>query len=133
MTAIARKRNTGKNDVSFIVSGIEDTSLKGQYDVVLTPFIFDNFTDDTLPQAFSVIHNLLRPAGLWLYCDFQNTRAFSQRMMLNVMYLFFQLSCGIAASRLPDAEGCFLKNNYKVQQKKSFLKDFVSAIVYQKM
>lgn len=38
MVALARKRNAGANQVTFITSTIEDATLVATFDVVLTPF-----------------------------------------------------------------------------------------------
>src|ERR1700722_6622951 len=44
MMALSEKRNVGGNAVAFINSGIEDVALPIDFDVVITPFLFDNFT-----------------------------------------------------------------------------------------
>jgi cyclopropane fatty-acyl-phospholipid synthase-like methyltransferase len=38
--------------------------LPADFDVVITPFLFDNFTEDTLPGYFSTSTKALKPGGL---------------------------------------------------------------------
>jgi len=133
MIVLARKRNAGANKVTFIASSIESVELEDTYDVVLTPFLFDNFSEDGMRKIFSHIHKSLADNGGWLFCDFQNTAVLWQKTMLKVMYFFFRVSCGITASRLPDTEKCFADHLYKIKEQQLFLKGFVVSRVYEKV
>lgn len=132
MIALARKRNAGRNEVTFVTATIQDADVRAQYDVVLTPFFFDNFTNNTLQKIFDHIDTTLLPHALWLYCDFRKTNVWWQRLLLHVMYLFFRACCGIEAKQLPDAEGCFASHGYKIQKEQLFLRGFAVACMYQK-
>ncbi len=132
MIALSRKRDAGKNVVEFIAAPVE--TLRGKlYDAILTPFLLDNFTDDMLALVFPVLDNLLKPTGKWLYCDFQNTSRIWQKALLKTMYVFFRLSCGIKASRLPDANACFSKYGYNVLGQRKFMEGFIAATVYMRV
>ena len=130
MIALAQKRVTGENKVTFITSPIQAAIIDHVYDVVLTPFFFDNFTDKSLPEIFSSINNSIAGKVIWLYCDFQNTDVFCQRILLRAMYLFFKVSCGIEANRLPDVDGCFVKYGYQIKDKEMFMKGFIMSAIY---
>lgn len=132
MIALSRARNTGSNRVTFINSSIETARTGEVYDVVMTPFLFDNFSERTMRDIFEIIDNHLTPGGIWLYSDFQNTRALWQKAMLKLMYLFFRVSCGIEASSLPDTEACFADHKYTIQSQKAFLNGFIASTVYVK-
>lgn len=132
MIALAQKRKYGDNKVTFIAAAVEAVNPDQLYDVVLTPFLFDNFTDHTLQKICEHIDAHLKSQGLWLYCDFQNTGVLWQRAVLNVMYVFFRSSCGIEATHLPDANAFFIKHQYKISAQKTFLKEFITAVIYQK-
>ncbi|MDB5150556.1 MAG: methyltransferase protein, partial [Mucilaginibacter sp.] len=48
MTALSQKRQTGQNEVVFINEAVEKVKLLLlDFDVVITPFLFDNFVDET--------------------------------------------------------------------------------------
>jgi ubiquinone/menaquinone biosynthesis C-methylase UbiE len=95
MTALAAKRNYRQNQVNFITARVEELEhgVK-QYDVVITPFLLDNFTDEMLGEIFPVIDKHLSNNGVWLYADFRNTDVAWQRSMLKIMYVFCMFSLG---------------------------------------
>ncbi len=132
MIALARKRNAGDNKVTFIANTIEVVGAAEIYDVVLTPFLFDNFTDPVMQKVFVQLHERLATQGTWLFCDFRKPVVFWQKILLKVMYLFFRVSCGIEASALPDTEGCFATHGYKTKTQNGFVKGFVISTVYKK-
>jgi|SRR5579872_378676 len=132
MTALARKRNAGNNEIIFINEAIENLAIETTFDVVITPFLFDNFTEETLQKIFAHIHHSLKPGGLWLNADFHLTGKWWQKILLKSMLLFFRIVCNIEAKKLPDIERCFEKNNYKVSEQKSFFGDFILSTAYQK-
>ncbi|HAL82557.1 MAG TPA: methyltransferase type 12, partial [Mucilaginibacter sp.] len=107
MTAVSKKRNIGHNRVVFINEAIENVNLRPGFDIVVTPFLFDNFREQTLQKVFINIHALLKPGGLWLNCDFQLTGIWWQKVFLKSMFLFFKLICNIEASHLPEIEKYF--------------------------
>jgi ubiquinone/menaquinone biosynthesis C-methylase UbiE len=132
MIALSRKRNVGNNKVIFITAQVEDTQLDDNFDIVLTPFLFDNFTKETVASVFTRLNKLLVQHGKWLYCDFQNTGIYWQRALLKIMYTFFRTCTGIKAKQLPDLETYFSRYKYKVTQQKTFFKNFVVAKIYEK-
>jgi hypothetical protein len=48
------------------------------------------------------------------------------------MFLFFRLIDGIEASKLPEIEACFNRNNYSPKNERTFFGDFIVARVYRK-
>jgi len=133
MIALSRKRNMGNNRVTFIAAPIETASMDGPYDVALTPFFLDNFKEGSLQKIATVIDKRLAPGGKWLYCDFQDTDIFWQKAVLKIMYVFFRVSCGIEATHLPDAAGCFSRLQYKMTVRKEFMKGFMAAEIYERV
>ena len=132
MMALSRKRNTGGNKVVFINKAIEQAELSPVFDVVMTPFLFDNFTEEHLPGAFDHINGALKPGGLWLYTDFQLTGRWWQYLLLKSMLLFFKVLCAVESWRLPDVAKQFGNLGYTAVEEKSFFKDFVVSRVYGK-
>lgn len=132
MMALSQKRHTGQNTVTYINKPAEQAHLPADFDVVITPFLFDNFTDATLPGVFKHLHNTLKTGGLWLYADFQLTGKWWQYAMLKSMLLFFKVLCGVPSWRLPDVDKQFNISRYAVIDRKSFFGDFVVSKVYKK-
>jgi ubiquinone/menaquinone biosynthesis C-methylase UbiE len=131
MVALSRKRNTGDNKVAFINQAVENVSLP-QHDVVITPFLFDNYKDKNLPATFKHIDSMLKRGGLWLNTDFQQTGKWWQYVLLKSMLLFFKVLCGVESWCLPDAAKQFSHSGYQLKQKKTFFKEFVVSTVYLK-
>ncbi|MBB6112959.1 class I SAM-dependent methyltransferase [Mucilaginibacter lappiensis] len=132
MMELSKKRNTGGNKIAYIQNAIEQVNLNPGFDVVITPFLFDNFTEQTLKTVFNHIHNLLKPQSLWLNADFQLTGKWWQLFLLKSMFVFFRLICGIEAGKLPEIKTHFTANSYAVVDEKTFFNDFIVANVYRK-
>ncbi|WP_426584072.1 class I SAM-dependent methyltransferase [Mucilaginibacter sp. R-33] len=132
MIALSQKRQIGQNVLIFINDAVENVKLAADFDVVITPFLFDNFVEETVDNVFNHLHNLLKPGGLWLNADFQLTGRWWQNVLLKSMFVFFRLLCGIEASKLPAIEKRFDVTRYSVIEDKTFFGDFIVARVYRK-
>ncbi len=133
MIALASARNVGGNKVAFVTAPIQDISFPNDFDVVITPFLLDNFSEETLKVIFLKIDTSLATKGLWLFCDFQNTAIWWQRTVLKIMYLFFRTFCGVEAEKLPHINEAFEQNSYTIKEEKAFISGFVMARVYEKI
>ena len=132
MIALARKRDIGGNKITFITAAIEEAVSDQTYDVVITPFLFDNLTDEAMHKTFSVIGQKHAPNGSWLYCDFRRTDVWWQWLLLKMMYLFFRLFRSMEATTLPDAESDFLQYHYKISEQRLFMRGFIVSVIYQR-
>lgn len=134
MIALARKRNVGGNKVTFINDVVQHAPLDARYDVVLTPFLFDNLSEQSATEVFGSMHTRLKKDGLWLYVDFNVVAgsAWWQKALLAMMYLFFKTLCGVEANRLPDMERHFRADHYKLEGEKLFLKKFIVSRIFRK-
>lgn len=134
MIALSKKRNTGNNKVIFINESIAVARFQQQFDVVITPFVFDNFSNNTTKVVFHKIDTLLKPLGLWLFADFQLSEKNNgwQKLLLSVMYFFFRLICGIEAAHLPETTSLFEEYKYKPVSKQTFYKKFIYSSIYLK-
>jgi ubiquinone/menaquinone biosynthesis C-methylase UbiE len=134
MIELSKRRYIGNNKVIFLNADIKHVELRPMFDVVITPFLLDNFSARTATVVFDKIHGCLSPGGLWLFSDFQvsNERNLWQKLLLKLMYLFFRLSCNIEANELPDTNLLFSKNGYKIISSKTFFQDFICSIIYKK-
>jgi len=130
MMELSKKRNTGNNQVIFINEAIEDVNLSPDFDIAFTPFLLDNFTNENLNKIFHSIAVLLKPNALWLNASFQLTGKWWQMIMLQTMFIFFKITCGIEASKLPAINKVFEYENFKLVEQQSFFGDFIGAKVY---
>jgi ubiquinone/menaquinone biosynthesis C-methylase UbiE len=132
MLTIAQKRNTGQNQVIFYNEAVEEILFSEAFDVAITPFLFDNFSEETLHRVFLHLDKSLKPGGLWLNVDFQLTGKWWQNLLLSTMFTFFRIICQIEASALPEIHQSFQTKNYLMKNSQTFFGDFILAEVYQK-
>lgn len=132
MMALSQKRNWGYNQVTFINAPVEEARLTEQFDVIFTPFLFDNFKDDTLLKVFNHLNPLLKPGGIWLNTDFQLTGKWWQNALLRSMFLFFRVLCRIETSVLPDINSRFKAQGYSVVAEKTFFGEFILSMAWGK-
>lgn len=130
MLALSQKRKTGQNKVIFMNNAVENVNLDADFDVIITPFLFDNFLDETVDRVFNHLHKLLKPGGIWLNADFQLTGRWWQNVLLKSMFIFFRLLCGIEAGRLPAIEKRFNNAAYQIIDDKTFFGDFIVSRAY---
>jgi ubiquinone/menaquinone biosynthesis C-methylase UbiE len=132
MLALSQKRNYRNNEVIFINKPVEDSAISAEFDVIITPFLFDNFTEQTLKNVFKCLHHLLKPGGLWLNADFQLTGKWWQNILLKTMFAFFRLVCGIEARRLPQIEKQFTQKGYNLVAGQTSFGEFIVSKVLSK-
>lgn len=132
MMALSKKRNTGGNEVDFINDAVEDAALPNDHNVVITPFLFDNFREDNFQKIFAHIHGALKPNGLWLNTDFRPTGKLWQKILLGSMFLFFRMVCGIEARKLPGIQAAFDKYGYRKIEQRPFFGYFILSAAYLK-
>jgi ubiquinone/menaquinone biosynthesis C-methylase UbiE len=135
MLELSQKKDCKKNTVNFIHEQIENHILQKQYDVIITPFLFDNFKREAIDIIFKKMDASLVNKGLWLYADFvskEEQTAFWQKILLKIMYLFFGLTSNIETSELINMEPYFEKSYQKEYEAKYFQK-FIRSAVYRKL
>ena len=130
MMAQAKKRHAGGNSIVFVNDAVENITLEPAFDAVLTAFVFDSFSEQTMKSVFGHIHSVLKPGGVWLYSDFRLTKKWWQRAMLKTMLRFFRLVCHIEASKLPDVDHQFEMHQYTIVEDRAFFNDFIISTVY---
>lgn len=135
MASLSRQRKTGGNKVTIICSPVEQCTLTGPFDIVFTPYLFDNFLPEEAAHIFQLLHHALRPAGRWLFVDFcidTDRPKLWQKLLLRVMYIFFRLTCGVEAKNVVDITPYFKKVPYRLLQETKYWSGFINAYAYEK-
>jgi len=135
MISLSQKRNYGANDVEFINVGIEDFNSSVKFDVILTPFLFDNFSEDRAKKVFKKLDVLLKDNGLWLMVDFSlngERGKWWKWVLLKSMYHFFKLIGIVEVTNLIDIEPYFLNARYQKIEEKLYYGSFIKADIYKK-
>jgi ubiquinone/menaquinone biosynthesis C-methylase UbiE len=131
----SKKRNCGSNKVQFIEASIEQYLLPDTghlYDVIITPFIADGFSQSAWQQVFTKLDVSLKVNGIWLYADFQlnDKSPLWQRLMIKLLYLFFRITCRLRVKELPLVDECF--SFYKQVSKQMYFAGFIVSQVFRK-
>lgn len=131
MVIRARKRFIGTNEVYFMNDDVRKLTTSALFDVAITPFLFDNFSQQNAETLFEHIHTLIKPEGTWLNCDFQLTGKWWQKVLLTSMLIFFKIVSSVEATSLPDIHKPFAANGYNTVAQQTFFGDFVISKVFQ--
>lgn len=133
MIDLSKKRNIKNNQVVFVAESILETELNSHYDVVITPFILDNISDENIERIINKITSCIDKNGLWLHADFQiHNNSLWQKIFLKMMFLFFKITCGIEASSLAETKRKFEKRGYILIAAKNYFSSFICSVIYQK-
>ena len=134
MIRLARKNLPAhlQTQVQFIHGTTLDIP-KQNFDTIMTSFFLDLFHVKSLEAELVRIHGALGLEGLWLVSDFNDQGRWWQRLLLKVMYLFFTVTAGIEATRLPPWENKLDELRLDKRQTKMFFGDFIKCILYRKV
>lgn len=135
MIELSSKRKHENVTVEFVHSGIESYKTDEHFDVILTPFLFDNFIEKRIQYVFTRLDALLNQRGFWLYADFVNYKEVEKawkQYFLKTMYVFFSLAANIETKKLIDMRPYFAEK-YKMITQQFYYRRFIESIVYRKI
>lgn len=127
MIAQAKRRNVKHNQISFALNLPKE---KKRYDVVITNFFLDQFSDQTLTNMVQKIQADLSPTSLWLISEFVPPTNWRQQFLLKIMYLFFRRLTAIEAKQLPDWQKAINQYGFKLDREKCFHNNFIVSQSY---
>ncbi len=141
MIQIARQRlrNAGlsEKNVTYIHKDIRDwQGTSGQYDAIVSNFFLNCFTAGELATIIPSLANAARSRARWLIADFtvpahswRRTRA---RILLSLMYAFFQAATRLSAKELIRPDALLERNHFKLLERQTYSHGFLYAHVWQK-
>jgi len=135
MIHLSQRRDIKENTVQFVHLPVEEFIPDRDYDVIITPFLFDNFAPERAQPVFWQLHYALKKGGLWLFADFYYDKEKSRwwhKLLLKTMYSFFRLLCNVEAKSLFNMSLCFGQGKYEVLHKRFFYFGFIQSIAYRK-
>lgn len=135
MIALSQKRNYKNNHVEFVNLGIEDFKTDLLFDVILTPFLFDNFAEQRAAEVFGQLSEYLKKDGLWFLVDFSLNKtngSWWKWLLIRSMYGFFKLLGIVEAHKLIDMNPYFFKANYRIVDERLYYGGFIKATILRK-
>jgi ubiquinone/menaquinone biosynthesis C-methylase UbiE len=134
MITLSKQRNYGANEINFINFAVEHYTTEEKYDVIMTPFFFDNFRLDKCREIFTKLDSFLKNDGVWLYVDFvydENNGQLWQKILLKLMYFFFRVTTRIETQELISMNQFFDPLYYKMAEI-SHYHNFIKSIAFKK-
>ncbi|MBD2754332.1 class I SAM-dependent methyltransferase [Spirosoma validum] len=118
--------------VDFRVGDETDLKPEEHFDAILTPFVLDLFTEQTLRSHFiPQLHNALKPNGLWLVTDFVQPHIWWQKALLWTMIRFFGITAGIEAQQLANWQQSLAEAGLVRQKQQQQVGGMVSTEVWE--
>jgi ubiquinone/menaquinone biosynthesis C-methylase UbiE len=133
MIALARKRTSKPEEVQFVCQPVEDFQTEDRYDVLLTGFLFDNFSAGRSKQVLAHLDTLLVPGGRWLYTDFRDKRTAGkwwQRLLMGSMYLFFRWISRVEGRYMVETGPLFAAAGYRRAYEATFYGGLIETVTY---
>lgn len=132
MIMLSKQKNSGTNTVTFLTLNIENFVTQSTFDIILTPFLFDNFSVDDAKSTFKKLDKVLKNNGLWFFTDFnvKGKNSWWKLLFIKFMYQFFTFFKIIDTKKLIDMSPYFEKYHYEILDKKLYYSNFIEAIVY---
>ncbi len=127
----ARRRvagSPGSDRVAFLENDRQLAALS-PFDALLTPYVLDLFSDETLETVFlPPLMAALTPGAVWLFTDFIPPPKRWQKLLLKTMYAFFRLTARIPARRLPDFERAFRRWDFEPIERQYFFGKMIETV-----
>jgi ubiquinone/menaquinone biosynthesis C-methylase UbiE len=112
-----RKRHLHRAGLRFRQGDARTAELPEECDLIVSHFFLDCFTSEELQTLISRLSRAACPQARWLISEFQvphtGMRRFAGDLLIKAMYLFFRVSTGLRASRLPDHPALLARHGFR--------------------
>lgn len=126
-----------EDKIEFIEGSTEKLSEGERYDLIITPFVLDCFSDESLRTVIAKLDQHLEPGGIWLFTDFNEDQSFGfisniRNAFIKFLYFVFNLFCPLGITQLPKFGAAFSQLNYGIVAQTQMLHGLVVGRIYQK-
>jgi len=122
------------SSVIFICGSYQDIPENEKFDLIVTPYFLDCFSDDELSLVVDKLYSQLTIEGTWFFADFNipegSFRSFIFKNIIQLLYGIFNLFCDLRVNRLPDFSKEFCKYGFTILYEKYFLGGLLVARIY---
>ena len=126
----ARKNALGGN-VEFRNGSYKDI-IGQKFDVIITPFVLDCFTEEELNLLIGIFHESLNDKGRFLFSDFSTSNSFINSAFIWILNLSSNIICGTVNWRLPDFFEAFKKNDFDLIERTCFNNGLTQSVLFVK-
>lgn len=139
MARVAKKKlhdlpESEKAKVSFITSSFQEFFLDQKFDLIVTNFFLDLFTEQSVRTMGWKIRGILGSNGIWYFTDFHSQYSdlkygWLKKKYISFLYFFFRKVTGIEGRRLPDFAKIFKELEMQEIDSKLFAKKLIKTIL----
>jgi tRNA (cmo5U34)-methyltransferase len=129
---IAQRRPEFLSRVEFRLGTEQSvTSEDGPFDLLVTNFFLDLFSDQNCAQMIERLHPNLAKDGRWLFVDFHTPEGGWQRVaavgLFKVMFTFFNVTSKMESKRPPHYQGTFDRLGVRTDVEEHFYGSMIRA------
>jgi len=117
-------------NLNFIHEDAFEYKYVKKYDVIITAFFFDHFTEEKCTSLHQTLDFHLVEGGLWFYVDFIQNQNKIQKFITQLMIYFFRLVAQIKTDNFPKVE--YLFKAYKLVEEKMYFGNYITSRIYRK-
>ncbi len=122
--------------VRFVEGDASNLDGEEKYDVIITNFFLDQFSEHRLAILMKSLNNRLQSGGLWLFTDFVLAKSSKnywwQLPLVKFMFAFFKLTVNIESNKLPEFNLFFQALNLEINNERYFLKKLLVTRIYKR-
>ena len=126
----ARKNARADHRISFQSGTHDSINETHSFDVIITFYFLDLFSEQRLVDLTKKIMISARPGAMWLITDFVSNRLWHE-WMLRIMYVFFKFTVGLENQRLPNWVSTLAHQGIQEVEQSFFYRGFIRSAVYQ--
>ncbi|SUP55020.1 Uncharacterised protein [Weeksella virosa] len=130
MLEICKKRKLPQNTEIYCLDILRDDLPKG-FDVIILPFILDNFNDNEVALLIrKLVDNHNNPNIIVV--DYTENPKTWQKILLRSMYFFFRIVAKLKVTKLPNIDTILRKKGLCKVKQSFFCHNFIHCSVYRK-
>ncbi len=120
--------------VIFICGSYQDIPYNQKFDLIITPYFLDCFSNDELSLVIAKLYAHLTNEGTWFFTDFNipenKTRSYIFKNIIQLLYRIINVFCDLGVNRLPDFKKEFHKYKFTLLQEQYFLGGLLVSRIY---
>ena len=133
-TKIKKQSALSLDSVTFVCGSYQDIPKDETFDLMVTPYFLDCFSERELSLVVAKLHARLTIGGTWFFADFNipddSFRRFTFKTIIQLLYGIFNFFCDLGVSHLPNFNEQFSKYNFTLLDEKYFLGGLLVARIY---
>ncbi len=130
MISLSKKNCSFNDSVEFIHGEESALPTDRKYDVIITNFFLDVFSEVRLDEVMMKLSEQLNNDGIWICSDFQNTGRFGHQLLLWFMFKFFKIIAKLESRSLMNFDHKFKKIGHSRSENFTLMNGLIFSSVY---